>query len=212
MVHSAAPSHSLQLSMHQAISLNNVHGWTHTCSHLHLTTSLFIILCEGCVGGVHISIVLTLPSKCYFTFMWCIKSFGWVFRNTFIIMAIINVSRCCCQSRCPSMAKHPEIHHRVQPWGFLKGSWSSDSRLKATRILSQGSPWQFCQRQGSAMAVLLPLLLPSEWWNLQGSMSISCPHAYVGQMYSGGQYFIPSISFTNTDSWNVVAAQFHVSF
>lgn len=57
MALSAAPS---QLSTHQVISLN-YHGWPHICNRLHLTTPVFIVLCEGCVGGFHVTTDLTLP-------------------------------------------------------------------------------------------------------------------------------------------------------
>lgn len=122
---------------------------TTTGGHVFVTactsqqTPVFIVLCEGCAGGFPISTDLTLPWKRYFTFMWCTKSFGWVFRQTFLIIA-----RCFWQSRCPSTDKHPKVHSRVQPWGLLEGSWGSVRRLCSEKPMSQRNPWEFYQQQG----------------------------------------------------------------
>lgn len=113
---------------------------TTTGGHVFVTactsrqTPVFIVLCEGCAGGFPISTDLTLLWKCYFTFMWCTKSFGWVFRQTFLIIA-----RCFWQSRSLSTDKHPRSALRAP--GRVLGlspkamQWETHVSEKSVRVL-----------------------------------------------------------------------------
>lgn len=75
-----------QLCTHKVIALNYP-SWPHIGNHLHLTTPVFIISYEGCVGNFHTTTDLTLPWECYSTFMWCTKSFNREYTNTLIFIA-----------------------------------------------------------------------------------------------------------------------------
>lgn len=211
MALSAAAS---QLSACKVIALN-YHSWPQTGNHLQLKTPVFIISCEGCVGSFHISTDLTLPWKCYFSFMWCTKSFNWEFTNILIIIArgfqLLPSEQLPLYGQAPqgSALRVPERvlglsplaqGHAVKPHILGK----SMRLLPAAGMIWQQKPSYTHRRDSSTSPVntghsqchCSSAASVTQTWGMEPERSISCLHACVGWMHWGGQYCSPGVSST----------------